>query len=148
MWAVARDSSNSHCTELGDAFGWNPQIWSASQVLCLCSTAWKVSKYGVFSGPYFAVFGLNTEINGVNIRIQSEYGKIRTRNNSVFGHFSHSVVLIKSTKLVAKLASQAQVFVLSPLCMLCIKVHEITHKMWLYVLSWQHIHIWIRLFLI
>ena len=25
------------------------------------STAWKVSKYGVFSGPYFPVFGLNTD---------------------------------------------------------------------------------------
>ena len=25
-------------------------------------TAWKVSKYGIFSGPYFPVFGLNTEI--------------------------------------------------------------------------------------
>ena len=28
--------------------------------------AWKVSKYGVISGPYFPVFGLNTEIYGVN----------------------------------------------------------------------------------
>ena len=27
-------------------------------------TAWKVSKYGVFSGPYFPVFGLNTGIYG------------------------------------------------------------------------------------
>ena len=27
-------------------------------------TAWKVSKYGVFSGPYFPVFGLNTEKYG------------------------------------------------------------------------------------
>ena len=26
-------------------------------------TAWKVSKYGVFSGPYFPIFGLNTEIH-------------------------------------------------------------------------------------
>ena len=26
----------------------------------------------------------------VSLRIQSEYGKIRTRKNSVFGHFSHS----------------------------------------------------------
>ena len=26
----------------------------------LC-TAWKVSKYGVFSGPYFPAFGLNTD---------------------------------------------------------------------------------------
>ena len=24
------------------------------------STAWKLSKYGVFSGSYFPVFGLNT----------------------------------------------------------------------------------------
>ena len=44
-------------------------------------TSWKVFKYGVISGPYFPLFGLN-------LRIQSEYRKIRTRNNSVFGHFS------------------------------------------------------------
>ena len=55
------------------------------------NTAWKVSKYGDFSGPYFPVFGLNTEIYGVNLRIQSEYRKIRIRKNSVFGHFSRSV---------------------------------------------------------
>ena len=55
------------------------------------STVWKVSKYGVISGPYFPVFGLNTEIYSVNLRIQSEHRKIRTRNNSLFGQFSHSV---------------------------------------------------------
>ena len=44
-------------------------------------TAWK---------PYFPVFGLNTEIYFVNFSIQSEYRKIRTRNNSIFGHFSRS----------------------------------------------------------
>ena len=54
-------------------------------------TAWKVSKYGVISGPYFPVVGLNMEIYFVNLRIQSEYRKIRTRNNSVFEHFSRSV---------------------------------------------------------
>ena len=32
--------------------------------------AWKVSKYGVFSGPYFPVFGLNTEI------YRTEYGDL------------------------------------------------------------------------
>ena len=58
-------------------------------------TAWKVSKYGVNSGPLFPVFGLNTEIYLVNLRIQSEYRKIRTRNNSVFGHFSSSVSVTK-----------------------------------------------------
>ena len=53
-------------------------------------TAWKVSKYGVISGPYFPVFGLNTDIYGVSLRIQSEYMKIHTKNNSVFGHFSRN----------------------------------------------------------
>ena len=53
-------------------------------------TAGKVSRYGVISAPYFHVFGLNTEIYGVNLGIQFEYRKIRTRNNSVFGHF-HAV---------------------------------------------------------
>ena len=48
-------------------------------------------KYGVFSGSYFPAFGLNTERSGVSLRIQSECGKIWTRNNSVFGHFTSSV---------------------------------------------------------
>ena len=30
-------------------------------------TAWKVSKYGVISGPYFPVFGLNTGRYGPEI---------------------------------------------------------------------------------
>ena len=46
-------------------------------------TAWKVSKYGVIPSPYF-------RISGVNLRIQSEYRKLRTRNNFVFGHFPRS----------------------------------------------------------
>ena len=44
-----------------------------------------------FSGPYFPVFGLNTEIFSVSLRIYSECGKIRTRKNSTSGHFSRSV---------------------------------------------------------
>ena len=48
----------------------------------------KSAKYGAFSGPHFPVFGLNTDIYFVNLRIQSKYRKIRTRKNSVFGHFS------------------------------------------------------------
>ena len=43
-------------------------------------TAWKVSKYGVFCGPYFLVFGLNAEIYEVK--------------NSLLGHFSRSVFAI------------------------------------------------------
>ena len=51
-------------------------------------TAWKVSKYGGFSGSYFPTFGLNTAI-----RIQSECGKIWIRKNSVFGCFLCSVIV-------------------------------------------------------
>ena len=36
-----------------------------------------MSKYGVFSGPYFPVFSPNT-------------GKYEPEKNSVFGHFSRS----------------------------------------------------------
>ena len=50
-------------------------------------------KYGVVSAPHFPVFGMNTEIYGVNFRFQSEYRKIRTRNNSAFGYFSRSVII-------------------------------------------------------
>ena len=59
----------------------------------------KVSKYGVFSGPYFPAFGLNTERYFVSLLIQSECGKIRTRNNSVFGHFSSNDTLFYTTTL-------------------------------------------------
>ena len=46
--------------------------------ICQSNTAWKLSKYGGFSGPCFPVFGLNTEIYSINLRIQSEYREIRT----------------------------------------------------------------------
>ena len=50
-------------------------------------TAWKMSKYGVTSGPHFPTFGMNTERYEASLCIQSECGKIRTRNHSIFGHF-------------------------------------------------------------
>ena len=78
-------------------------VFFLTSCLCTCSyknswffcfeanTAWKVSKYGVIFAPYFPVFGLNKERYSLSLRIQSEYRKIRTRNNSVFEHFSRSV---------------------------------------------------------
>ena len=44
-----------------------------------------------FSGLYFPVFGLNTEIYGENFRIQSECGKIRTRKTPN-GDTFHAVI--------------------------------------------------------
>ena len=52
-----------------------------------------MSKYGVISGPYFPAFEMNTGRYEVSLRIQSECGKIRTRNDSVFGHFSRSDII-------------------------------------------------------
>ena len=40
------------------------------------------------------------------VRIQSEYGKIRTRKNSVFGHFSGSVVFVKRFSVGVWLGSE------------------------------------------
>ena len=42
------------------------------------------------SGPYFSAFGGNTQRYEVSLRIHSECGKIRSRKNSVLGHFSSS----------------------------------------------------------
>ena len=43
-----------------------------------------MSKCRAFFGPYFPLFGLKTEIYGVNLRIKSEYRKIRTRKTPYF----------------------------------------------------------------
>ena len=82
----------------------NIYFYSTPPVVASINTAWKVSKSGVISGPCLPVFGLKTEIYGINIRIQSEYRKIRTRNNSVFGHFSRSesVWFFTTWRLIAK----------------------------------------------
>ena len=71
----------------------NAWIFNDGSIIMILKTltAWKVSKYGVFSGPYFPEFGLSTERHGVYLRIQSECGKIRTRKTSKFGHSSRSV---------------------------------------------------------
>ena len=62
-------------------------FWTHSSDVYLPFTVWNVSKQGVFSGPYFPAFGLNTERSVVSLCIQSECRKICTRKNSVFGYF-------------------------------------------------------------
>ena len=69
------------------------------------STAQEVSTYGVISGPYFPAFGQNTKRYEVSLRIQSECGKIRTKNNSVFEHFSRSVKATEVTHFYVRIHS-------------------------------------------
>ena len=52
------------------------------RIIC---TARKISKYKIISGPYFPAFRVN---------IQSECGKIRIKNKSVFGHLSCSAAML------------------------------------------------------
>ena len=54
-----------------------------------------MSKLGVASGAYFRVLELNTVIYGLNLRIQSKYGKIRTRKTPYLDTFyavKHSAI--------------------------------------------------------
>ena len=46
----------------------------------------KSARIRSFSGMHFPTFGLNTEIYGVNLPIQSECGKIWDQKNSKYGH--------------------------------------------------------------
>ena len=53
------------------------------------NTTWKVSKYGVFSGPFFPHSDW-TDRYFVSLRVQSECGKIRTRKTPYLDKF-HTV---------------------------------------------------------
>ena len=51
-------------------------------------TTCKVSEFEDLSGPHFPVFGPNTQIYSVNLRIQSEYGKTSNLDTShEFGYY-------------------------------------------------------------
>ena len=55
--------------------------------LWMYSTVWKLSKYGVFSGPYFNVFGLNRRDNPHSDWIQkdTEYLSVFSPNTIKYG---------------------------------------------------------------
>ena len=58
-----------------------------------------MSKYGVFSGPYFPAFELNMEIYEVDLRTQSKCGKIQTRKTPYLDTFHAVYVPVKSILL-------------------------------------------------
>ena len=70
----------------------------------------------IFSGQYFPMFELNREIYSVNLRIQSKYGKIWTRKNSVFGLFSRSGL----SKTMKNVISSKKLFSFSRYSDICI----------------------------
>ena len=64
----------------------NLLLWLMTSLLTLKFTAWKVSKYGLFSDPYFPAFGLNT----------GKYGPDKTPYLDTF----HKVILIFSNLIL------------------------------------------------
>ena len=62
-----------------------------------------MSKYEVFSGPYFPVPGLNTEIYGVNLRIQPSLRKYRTEKTQYLETFQEVITKMYFTILRLKL---------------------------------------------
>ena len=54
--------------------------------------AWKVSKYEVISGPYFPVFGLNTQIYSVFNSTTEKYGPEITPHLDTFHAVSKQAV--------------------------------------------------------
>ena len=68
-------------------------FYQTLKLILLCAkinTTRKMSVFGVFSGLYFPAFGMNKEIYKVNLRIQSECGKMHTRKTPNTDNF-HAV---------------------------------------------------------
>ena len=82
---------------------------SFSNIQCV-----KIVHMRSFFGSHFPVFGLNTEIYSVNLLIQSEYRKIRTRKYFEFGHFSRSGLSNEQKLLLANSVIKPQ-FIYCPL---------------------------------
>ena len=59
-----------------------------------CNTAWKVPKYGVFSGPYFPAIGLNKKRYTVSLPIQSKCGKYEPEKTRYLDTF-HAVEIYR-----------------------------------------------------
>ena len=103
-------------------------------------TVWKVYNYGVFSGPYFPVFGLNTEVY-TSVLIQ-EYGPEKVPYLDTF----HAVIkvkikiLIDLEQLVFLFAWSSTSFDIGKSC-LCIMSADRVFSQGIY----RHIFFWARL---
>ena len=66
--------------------------------MCVCVCVLENVRIRSYSGPYFPAFELNTERYSVSLRIQSEWGKIRTRTTPNTDTF-YAVKTIESISL-------------------------------------------------
>ena len=96
----------NHCWSSTSYFDWFPntipRLDNTKNCFSRGNTVWRVSKYRVFSGPYFPIFELNAKIYPVSFRIHSKYWKIRTRKNSLTRHFLRSVNYWSANQLTVR----------------------------------------------
>ena len=64
----------------------------------------------------------------VSLCIQSEFGKIRTRKNSVFGHFSHGACVVLGTGCVEGMSADWKLGFIY-MCWMCVFQREINKQM-------------------
>ena len=67
------------------------KIKTPGNLQSLCCHCVKSVRIPRFSGPYFAVFGLNTEVYRKNLRIRSEYREIWTKNLQIHALYTQCV---------------------------------------------------------
>ena len=100
---------------------WHTQVWSLKYLfltiillfLTLCCyfyqlflfslTSWKVSKYGLFSGPYFPAFGLNTErdsISPYSVRMRENAEQKKTHIWTLFTQCVYSINWVIKNKYI------------------------------------------------
>ena len=60
---------------------------------------WKYQK-NIGGSHYVKIVQMRSFLWSVFSRIRTEYGKIRTRKNSVFGHFSRSVLMVLTKRSI------------------------------------------------
>ena len=88
-WSTSLNFFKTHIKTAASEFSKRSTCKSGPEISEKKITARKVL-YRVFSGTYFPVFRLNTEVYGVNLVIHSKYRKILTRKISVFRYFLRS----------------------------------------------------------
>ena len=81
LWYLTSDPGCSQLIRSQDSRKYNISKWietwiSKKGFKMYCVKSVRIWSY---SGPHFPAFGLNTERNGVSLRIQTECGKMRTR---------------------------------------------------------------------
>ena len=100
---------------------WHTQVWSLKylfltiillfltlycyfyQLFLFSLTSWKVSKYGVFSGPYFPAFGLNTErdsISPYSVRMRENAEQKKTHIWTLFTQCVYSINWVIKNKYI------------------------------------------------